>query len=189
MSDTKYSTTGFFDESFYKNSPLFASNAAPQNKDALPENSELNDSVENNVVPQSSFEKSCLSEIGLEENNQKNESPQSIHQANENLSLIEENAAPHNDKNAFDSSLAEEKINESPLVSNKKNRSQKRSAFPKKIYFLPAEEEFLSKEAEAKGLSFSNHVRLLIGLSLNEKGRKKSKILPAFDLDDLCLDE
>lgn len=70
----------------------------------------------------------------------------------------------------------------------KKIYSQKREVVPAKIFVSPAEKTALEKRAKESGCSLSNFIRLYLGLPLNEIGRKKHLVIPAFDLKDLELD-
>ncbi len=71
----------------------------------------------------------------------------------------------------------------------KKIRSQKRSVVPLKFFVLPAEKTNLENKAKESGCSLSNYIRLNLALAPNETGRKKQNIKPAFNIQDLELED
>lgn len=70
----------------------------------------------------------------------------------------------------------------------KKIRSQKRNVVPLKLFVSATEKIELEKRAVERNCSLSNYIRLNLGLSPNEAGRKKRTVVAAFDLSDLGLD-
>lgn len=192
MDDLKNHNNSFFKESIWEAAPLFAHNVEPQienNKSV--QNTDSTAIERKNAEPQTESNKKAnpSSSTNLENAETENIVP-SITTRPENLeSSTKINVEPHNNENkTLLNSENSHKI-QLPQSSKKKSRSQKRNVIPKKFFVLPEEEEILEKDAKGRGISFSNYIRFLIGLNLNEKGRKKRNVTAAFDLDDLHLDE
>ena len=73
--------------------------------------------------------------------------------------------------------------------SKKQTYSKKREVVPVKVFVTPAEKIVLEAEVAARGTSFSNFVRLRLGLSPNQTGRKKQIVEAAFDWRELGFDD
>lgn len=112
------------------------------------------------------------------------------------------NAAPHSISNAVPHQSAAGKVSKvlrsSRATRPKNSRSKKpvekihpakRNVVPLKLFVSPLEKAELTDRAQASRCSLSNYIRINLGLSPNETGRKKQNVVAAFDLSDWGFDE
>ncbi len=192
MNDLENQNNNLFNESIWKTAPLFAQNAEPQTDNNKVTRNLDSTAIEiNNVEPQTESDEKLNrpSSTILEKPESENVVLPIMARAENSESSAQTNVELHTDENKTPLNLEDSYKTKSPQNSEKKSRSQKRNVIPKKFFVLPEEEEILEKDAKGRGISFSNYIRFLIGLNLNEKGRKKRNVTAAFDLDDLHLDE
>lgn len=63
-------------------------------------------------------------------------------------------------------------------------KSQKRNVVPIKSFGSVEERDYLKQKAKGQGFSLSNYIRFECGLPLNEIGRKRINVVPAFEFDE-----
>lgn len=152
-------------------SPLTEPGSSPV-ETGLPILEDKNSSDERNVVPHQEENVVPQQIVNVVPQQNKNVEPQQnknvgLQQIENVESEQEKAAAPVNSEKA----ARQKKSRKKP--AKKKNRSQKRNVVPLKFFVSPEEKIGLANQAKQKGCSLSNYIRLGMGLSFNETGRKK----------------
>lgn len=148
---------------------------------------------ENNVVLQNTgFDQPVFNE-GLQNDEElpTNLTVESFILENANPTLTFENQAGQNIDNAVLHSMDESGAEDSkkPAIKSnrkkrlKKKKSQKRNVVAAKFFVTPEELTVLKNEGFKNGWSFSNYVRMNLGLPFNQKGRAGSEPIAKLDLD------